>query len=67
MAFLTVGDLSRRFGLRDWHIRAVIKRGLIPAPPRVGQYRVFTPDQLPGIEQALRAAGYLRAEEPAHA
>jgi hypothetical protein len=31
----------------------------VPEPARVGAYRVFSPDELPTIEAALRAAGYL--------
>lgn len=65
MAFLTVGDISRKLGVQDWQIRAVIRRGLLAAPPRVGQYRVFTPEQLPAVESALRAAGYLQVVEVA--
>jgi hypothetical protein len=50
------------FGLPTWRIRRLFERGLLPAAPRVGAYRVVTAADPPAIEQALRQAGYLNPE-----
>jgi hypothetical protein len=36
----------------------------LPPASRIGLYRVFSQDELPAIEAALIAAGYLRKEAP---
>jgi DNA-binding transcriptional MerR regulator len=59
---LTIGAVAAHFGCEAWQVRRVITRGMIPEPPRVGAYRVFYPDDLPKVEVALRAAGYLPGE-----
>jgi DNA-binding transcriptional MerR regulator len=63
---LTIGDVARHFGCETWQVRRVITTGRVPEPPRLGAYRVFYPSDLPHIETALRAAGYL-PQEVAHA
>jgi hypothetical protein len=60
----TVGDIARRFACREWQVRALFERGLVPPARRFGQYRVIATEDLPAIEAALRAAGYI-ADEPA--
>lgn len=60
--YLTIGQVAARFGLQQWHVRELCKRGFLPEPPRVGSYRVFREDQLPEIETALRKAKYLKPE-----
>jgi DNA-binding transcriptional MerR regulator len=62
---LTIGEVAQHFGCRPWQIRRAILRGLLEEPPRVGAYRVFTPEDLPRIQAALRSAGYLPEELPA--
>ena len=62
----TSGDLSKHFGVPVWQIVRVVQRGFLPEPARIGSYRVWTEADLPAIEQALRAAGYLQ-REAAHA
>ena len=61
----TIGDLARRFGCPVWAIRRLFERGLLPEPPRVGPYRVVAEPDVPAVETALRAAGYLPAGSPA--
>jgi DNA-binding transcriptional MerR regulator len=56
---LTLGAVARHFGCRPWQVRRLFESGKLPEPRRVGAYRVFTPDELPRIEAALRQAGYL--------
>lgn len=48
-----------------WQIYAVIRRRLLPAPQRVGNYRIFTMADLPRILEAVRLGGYLSEEVPA--
>jgi DNA-binding transcriptional MerR regulator len=60
---LTIGAVARRYGCPPWQIRRLFERGLLPPAPRVGAYRVIAAADLPQVEEALRAAGYLpRAE-----
>jgi hypothetical protein len=65
MSLFTLGDLSKRFGVPIWAVRALFLRSLLPEPRRVGAYRVVPETDLPKIEQALRTAGYLPREEVA--
>ena len=60
---LTVGAVAKHFGLREWQVRRVFERGLLPEPVRVGAYRVVTEAELPAVEDALRRAGYLPPAE----
>jgi hypothetical protein len=64
---LTLGDIARRYGIRPWMVRRVYERGLLPEPARLGPWRVVYLDQLPALEAALRAAGYLPTPEVVHA
>lgn len=61
--------LSHKFGVRvtPKQVRSVIERGKVSEPGRLGPFRVFTPEQLPAVEAAMRQAGYLPAAEAAHA
>jgi DNA-binding transcriptional MerR regulator len=61
----STGALARFFGVAVWQVRRLVERGLLPEPPRVGMYRVFLPEQLPIVREALIKAGYLQAEVPA--
>ncbi len=58
---LTLGQIAQIFGVADWKIRRLFERGFLPAPQRVGCYRVIRRQQLPAVERALRSAGYLSA------
>jgi hypothetical protein len=60
--FWTVGDLARHFKVEVWHVRRLFERRFLPEPTRCGMYRMFTVEQLPQIEAALIAAGYLSAK-----
>ena len=58
---LTLPEVARRCGVPVWCVRRLYERGLLPAPPRAGQYRLVHPADLPAIEAALRRAKYLPA------
>jgi hypothetical protein len=58
----TTGDICRQFGLMPWQILQAIKRGYLPEPQRIGQYRIWTDDELDDVRQALADAGYIPAE-----
>jgi hypothetical protein len=55
----TLGDVAKRYGIPIWKVRRVYERGFLPEPPRAGAYRIVADDDLPQVEAALRAAGYL--------
>ena len=55
----TLGALARRYGVPVWKLRRLFERRLLPEPGRVGNYRVVQARDLPEVERALRAAGYL--------
>jgi hypothetical protein len=57
--YLTLGAVARRFDLPLWKVRRLFERHLLPEPARAGNYRVIDVDDLPGVENALREAGYL--------
>jgi hypothetical protein len=59
---LTIGAVARHFGVSAWKIRRLFESGILAEPARVGAYRVIPPEQLPEIEAALRACGYLPPE-----
>jgi len=58
---LTLGDIGRVFGRPTWMIRRLFERGFLPEPARAGMYRVLPECDLPRVEAALRAAGYMPA------
>ena len=60
---LTLGAVAKRYGCPTWQIRRLFERGLLPPAQRVGAYRVVTTSDLPLIEKALRASGYLPQQE----
>jgi hypothetical protein len=55
----TIGAPGQHFGVPAWKVRRVFERGLLPPAARCGTYRVVTDDELPQVEAALKAAGYL--------
>jgi hypothetical protein len=57
---LTIGQVGDRLGVQAWKIRKLITDGILPEPLRIATYRVFEEKDLPAIEKALRAAGYLK-------
>jgi hypothetical protein len=63
--YFTIGAVAAHFGCQPWQVRRAIERKLLDEPPRVGAYRVFVATDLPRIEAALRAAGYLPRQEVA--
>jgi len=62
-AIFTIGSLAQRFGVPPWKIRRLFERGLLPPAARVGAYRVIHSLDLPKVEDALIAAGYLPEKE----
>ncbi len=63
--YMTLGEAADRIGVQAWRLARLFDRGLWPEPPRVGRNRVVSESDLPGIEEALRAAGYLKTPETA--
>jgi hypothetical protein len=59
----TTGDLCRRYNVLPWQVLQAIRRGFLQEPNRVGIYRYWTEADLPRVESALRAAGYLPAKK----
>jgi hypothetical protein len=63
-AVMTVGMVAARYSrperpVRPWMVRRLFERKLLPEPTRLGPVRIFDESDLPVIEAALRAAGYL--------
>lgn len=56
---LTVGDVARRYGCGEHHVRRLFTRGILPEPPRFGPFRRIPVEQLGRVEAALRKAGYI--------
>lgn len=61
-AGFTTGELARRYRLPIHKIRRVFERNILPPAPRVGNYRFILAKDLPEFEEALRRAGYIKAE-----
>lgn len=61
----TMGDIARRYGLATWQVRRLFQAGKLPPAARVGAYRVVSAADLPAVEAALVAAGYLARKEAA--
>jgi DNA-binding transcriptional MerR regulator len=57
--YYAIGAIARHFGCHAWQVRRAIERKILDEPSRVGAYRVFTVEDLPRVETALRMAGYL--------
>jgi hypothetical protein len=62
----SIGDVARYHGVAPWQVRRAILRGYLREPARIGPFRVFTPQQLPEVREALIAAGYIREVAHAH-
>ncbi len=58
-AYLSLGEVAARFGLDLWKVQRLFRRRLLPAPPRLGPFRIVREEQLPEIGRALADAGYL--------
>jgi hypothetical protein len=58
--FISLGDVARIYGVPSWKVRRLYESGRLKEPPRIGIYRLIRPSELPMIERALRAAGYLK-------
>lgn len=59
----TTGAVARLHGIPEWRVRRVFERKLLPDPGRAGTYRLIPASDLPKVEAALRAAGYLEPSE----
>jgi DNA-binding transcriptional MerR regulator len=64
-AVFTIGAIGQRYGVPAWQVRRLFERGLLPPAARVGAYRIVAAEDLPKVEAALQAAGYLRQKEAA--
>jgi hypothetical protein len=60
--YVTIGGIARQHGLPGWKVRRLWERGQLPPAQRIGAYRVVPISELPRVEAALRAAGYLQQE-----
>jgi DNA-binding transcriptional MerR regulator len=63
--FLTLGQVAQKFNCREWQVRRLYERQLLPPARRAGQYRIVTSEELPAIKAALLQAGYLSQKEVA--
>ncbi len=61
----TTGSLARLKGWDEWRVRRLFEDGDLPEPPRLGQYRLLSEDDIPLIEEAMRRRGFLPAEQAA--
>jgi len=59
---MSLGEVARHFGVDRWRVRRLFERGLLPEGPRVAGCRVFLPEDLEEIGEALTKANYLRPE-----
>ena len=59
--FLTVGELSSRYGLPAHQIRRAVDNLGVDVP-RIGGYRAVPLSLLPSIEAKLRQDGFLKTE-----
>jgi hypothetical protein len=57
---LLIGEVAAHFGVAVWQVRRCIERGILAEPARLGVQRVFFRRDLPRVEKALRAGGYLK-------
>ena len=62
--YYSTGQAALHFGVLEWQVLQLYKRGLVPEPERLGRFRMIGCEQLPAIGAALRAAGYLPRPEP---
>jgi hypothetical protein len=58
---LTLGQAAKKLGCELWQLQALLRRGHGPQLAKVGPLRVVFEADLPGLADALRAAGYLPA------
>lgn len=59
---MLLSDVADHFGVRQWQVGRLFERHLLPPPRKVGPYRVVSRKDLPEVEKALIAAGYLQRE-----
>jgi hypothetical protein len=63
-ADITLGDLSRHFGVPDWAIRRLFTNRHLDEPKRrAGRWRLFSARDVAAIERKLRELGYLPSKE----
>ena len=60
---MTLGEVATHFHIQLWQVRSLYQRGLLPPAQRIGRFRIVDASELPKLESALRAAGYLRSTE----
>jgi hypothetical protein len=61
--YISLGAVARLYQLPLWKVRRLYETGRLAEPPRIGVYRLIRRSDLPIIERALRAAGFLKKGE----
>ena len=56
----SIGEAAEAVGIKDWQVRSLERRGLIPEPSRCGRQRSYCDADVKSIEKAAKAAGYLK-------
>ena len=59
---MTTPALARAAGVKEWMLRAAIRRGFIAAPGKVGPMMLWAAADYPRVIAGLRRAGYLPPE-----
>ncbi len=62
---LTTGTVAKRLGVRTWQVRRVCEDGRVAERGRLGAYRFWFEEDLPGVRKALVEGGYLRGGKEA--
>jgi hypothetical protein len=61
LELVSTGDIGKRFGVPSYVVRKVLDR--IDLGQKIGRYRCVAEEDVPIVETALRAAGYLKPKQ----
>ena len=61
--YLAMEDVAQRLSMKKWQVDRLVRRGLVAAPPRVGNRRIWFEHDLETLRAAAIRAGYIAAEE----
>lgn len=65
--FYTTREIAELFHQPLWHIQRLFEDGNVPEPGRFAGKRIILSEQIPAIAEALKARGWIRPQETAHA